>query len=227
IGCCPRAATRSRTATARERASAASCRHQERSSEAAAAPSRSHRMWIRARPIPSPRSEAIRRARDQQSRLVVQPQRLRAQPARRRECPDAQQILRHMAPLRHREPPGTDHARASPQGKVKGVENIASTPGGTTCWTSPKNVTIRPLDIASDVELEQYQALAEALDEDTYGGHQKQSLTQLKAELEDSPYWTARRWVAIAETLEGGEMLVGRAAVFLPLKENLETISVG
>ncbi len=89
------------------------------------------------------------------------------------------------------------------------------------------NVTIRPLDIASDVELEQYQALAEALDEDTYGGHQKQSLTQLKAELEDSPYWTARRWVAIAETLEGGEMLVGRAAVFLPLKENLETISVG
>lgn len=88
-------------------------------------------------------------------------------------------------------------------------------------------LTIRPLDASSDLELEQYRALEQALDDHVYGGHQEESLAQLRAGLEDTPYWTVRRWIALAETLEGGEMLVGRAMTFTPQQENLESISVG
>lgn len=88
-------------------------------------------------------------------------------------------------------------------------------------------LTIRPLDASSDLELEQYRALEAALDDHTYGGHQEQTLEQLRASLTSSPYWDVQRWIALAETIEGGEMLVGRAATFAPLQENLETISVG
>ena len=88
-------------------------------------------------------------------------------------------------------------------------------------------LTIRPLDASSDLELEQYRALEQALDDQVYGGHQEESLAQLRAGLEDTPYWTVRRWIALAETLEGGDMLVGRAMTFTPQQENLESISVG
>lgn len=87
--------------------------------------------------------------------------------------------------------------------------------------------SIRPLDVHSDLELDQYLALERALDEHTYGGSQALTREQLRAQLSESPYWTVRRWVAIAEVIEGGEMLVGRANAFMPLQENLETISVG
>jgi len=89
------------------------------------------------------------------------------------------------------------------------------------------HLSIRPLDPTSEVELDQYLALERALSEHTYGGSQAQTREQLRAELQDSPYWTVRRWVAIAETVEGGESLVGRASTFMPLQENLETLSVG
>lgn len=89
------------------------------------------------------------------------------------------------------------------------------------------HVTIRPLDPSSDLELDQYLALERALDEHTYGGSQALTREQLRAQLSESPYWTVRRWVAIAEVIEGGELLVGRANAFMPLQENLETISVG
>jgi GNAT superfamily N-acetyltransferase len=88
------------------------------------------------------------------------------------------------------------------------------------------HVSIRPLDPSSDLELDQYLALDMALDEHTYGGSQALTRAQLRAQLADSPYWTVRRWVAIAETIEGGESLVGRASAFMPLRENLETVSV-
>lgn len=87
--------------------------------------------------------------------------------------------------------------------------------------------SIRPLDPTSDVELDQYGALERALDEHAYGGSQDLTREQLRATLTDSPYWTTRRWVALAETIEGGESIVGRATTFVPLRENLETISVG
>jgi GNAT superfamily N-acetyltransferase len=89
------------------------------------------------------------------------------------------------------------------------------------------HVTIRPLDPASDLELDQYLALEEALDDHTYGGHQELTREQMRASLTSSPYWEVRRWVAVAEPLEGGETIVGRASTFSPLQENLETISVG
>ncbi|MBB5832439.1 GNAT family N-acetyltransferase [Brachybacterium aquaticum] len=89
------------------------------------------------------------------------------------------------------------------------------------------HLTIRPLDPADDAELDQYLALEQALDEHAHGGSQALTREQLRAQLTDTPYWSTRRWVAIAESLEGGESLVGRASVFLPQKENLETISVG
>lgn len=88
-------------------------------------------------------------------------------------------------------------------------------------------LTIRPLDASSDLELEQYRALEQALDDQTFGGHQEQTLAQVRASLTSSPYWDVQRWIALAETLEGGEMLVGRAMVFTPLKENLDAVSVG
>src|SRR5699024_1621385 len=59
------------------------------------------------------------------------------------------------------------------------------------------------------------------------GVSQLQTRAQLRAQLQASPYWTVRRWVALVETLEGGESLVGRASTFMPLQENLETLSVG
>ncbi|GAA4528500.1 GNAT family N-acetyltransferase [Brachybacterium paraconglomeratum] len=88
-------------------------------------------------------------------------------------------------------------------------------------------LTIRPLDTFSDLDLDQYLALEKALDEHTYGGSQAPTREQLRAQVSESPYWTVRRWVAMAEVIEGGEVLVGRANVFMPLQENLETISVG
>ncbi|MDN5820639.1 MAG: GNAT family N-acetyltransferase [Brachybacterium sp.] len=89
------------------------------------------------------------------------------------------------------------------------------------------HLTIRPLDPASEAELDQYLALDRALDEHTYGGSQALTREQLRAQLVGSPYWSVRRWVAVVETMEGGESLVGRASTFVPLQENLETISVG
>lgn len=89
------------------------------------------------------------------------------------------------------------------------------------------HVMIRPLDPTSDLELDQYLALGRALDEHTYGGSQALTREQLRAQFSESPYWMVRRWVAIAEVNEGGELLVGRANTFMPLQENLETISVG
>lgn len=89
------------------------------------------------------------------------------------------------------------------------------------------HLRIRPLDPTSEAELDQYLALDRALDEHTYGGSQLQTRDQLRAQLQESPYWTVRRWVALVETLEGGESIVGRASTFMPLQENLETLSVG
>ena len=89
------------------------------------------------------------------------------------------------------------------------------------------HVTIRPLDPSSDAELDQYLSLEKALDEHSYGGSQALTREQLRSQVSSSPYWEVRHWVALAEIMEGGSSLVGRAAVFLPLQENLETVSVG
>lgn len=93
--------------------------------------------------------------------------------------------------------------------------------------TAIMHFSIRLLDPSSDLDLTQYSALDAALDEYSYGGSEVYTLQQRRASLADTPYWRTQRWVAVAEPLEGGEMIVGRAAAFVPLQENLETIAVG
>ena len=89
------------------------------------------------------------------------------------------------------------------------------------------HVTIRPLDLSSDADIDQYHALDRALDEHAHGGSEASTREQVRAGLADTPYWRIQRWVAVAEQLEGGESIVGRAAAFIPLQENLEAVSVG
>lgn len=89
------------------------------------------------------------------------------------------------------------------------------------------SVTIRLLDTASDAELEQFNALDDALDLDAFGGVQPYSVAERRLACEDTEYSRAQRWVAVAEALEGGEMIVGRGSVHLPLQENTELIEVG
>lgn len=85
---------------------------------------------------------------------------------------------------------------------------------------------IRPLDVTSDLDIAQSISLDAALDEAAHGGSEASTVEQYRAAIADSPYWRVQYWVALAEPMEGGEMIVGRAAVLLPLQENLETVSV-
>ncbi|GAA1309192.1 GNAT family N-acetyltransferase [Brachybacterium tyrofermentans] len=87
--------------------------------------------------------------------------------------------------------------------------------------------SIRPLDPTSDLELTQYGALDVALDEAAHGGSEVFTLAQRRVLLTDTPYYRTQRWVAVAEPVEGGEVLAGIASVYLPQQENLDTISVG
>lgn len=89
------------------------------------------------------------------------------------------------------------------------------------------HVTIRPLDTACDAELAQFNELDRATDDASYGGSQNLSIAQRRASCADTPYWRTERWVAIAEPMEGGEVMVGRAAMFLSLQDNLDTVNVG
>ena len=88
-------------------------------------------------------------------------------------------------------------------------------------------LTIRPLDPTSVVELEQFGALDEAIEHDSCGGVQPFTVAERRKALEDSPYYASRRWVAVAETIEGGEQMVGRAAVITSLQDNLDMVTVG
>jgi GNAT superfamily N-acetyltransferase/uncharacterized protein YndB with AHSA1/START domain len=96
----------------------------------------------------------------------------------------------------------------------------------TTTPPSPA-LTIRPLDVSSDTDMAQLNALDEACDEANYGAHDVHTVAQRRAILADSPYWTVHRWVAEIEQMEGGSSIVGLAMVFLPLQENLDAVDVG
>lgn len=89
------------------------------------------------------------------------------------------------------------------------------------------NFAIRPLDVSSDTDVAQYGALDEALDQHSFGGFERYSVEQRRATLADSPYSATRRWVAVTELMEGGEAIAGRAAMFLPQQDNLDTVSAG
>lgn len=88
-------------------------------------------------------------------------------------------------------------------------------------------ITIRPLDVASDTELTQLIALEAAGDKELFGGTIPKTPAQRRVRLTPTEYWTGRDWVAVAETLEGGEMIVGHAELMLPLQENREQANIG
>lgn len=88
-------------------------------------------------------------------------------------------------------------------------------------------ITIRPLDVSSDADVAQFNALDEAIDLALYGASEPFTLAQARARLEPTPYWRVRRWVALAEPMEGAQAIVARAATFEPLEENLDAITVG
>src|SRR5699024_5262717 len=89
------------------------------------------------------------------------------------------------------------------------------------------HLRIRPLDPTSEAELDQYLALDRALDEHTYGGSQLQTRDQLRADLQESPYWAVLRRVPALATSDGRQGIGGSASAFKPQLETLETHAVG
>lgn len=88
-------------------------------------------------------------------------------------------------------------------------------------------ITIRPLDLSSDHELEQYAAVVRASDDVAFGGHEEQSVEELRVDFADTPYWHQERYIAVGELMEGGESVVGTGSLMFPLQENLETVHLG
>ncbi|MFC0675372.1 GNAT family N-acetyltransferase [Brachybacterium hainanense] len=89
------------------------------------------------------------------------------------------------------------------------------------------NLTIRPLDPSSDSDIAQWALLEEAHDEALYGGAERLTPAEVRAQLEPTRYWSLRHFVAVLETLEGGESIVGRAGVQIPLEENTDQVFLG
>ncbi|GAA1729851.1 GNAT family N-acetyltransferase [Brachybacterium phenoliresistens] len=88
------------------------------------------------------------------------------------------------------------------------------------------NLTVRPLDLASDADIAQVNALDEACDRALFGGEERFTVAQSRARLQPSPYWERGHWAAVLESLEGGESIVGYAAITVPLAENLDQVFV-
>lgn len=82
-------------------------------------------------------------------------------------------------------------------------------------------ITIRPLDVSSDTELEQLIGLERAVGDPLYGGTIATTVATRRVRLQPTAYSRGRDWVAVTETMEGGQMIVGHASVLLPLQENL------
>ena len=89
------------------------------------------------------------------------------------------------------------------------------------------HITIRPLDLSSDAELEQYGAVSTASDDASYGGHEERTLDQMRTLYRDTPYWRQQRYIALVEQMAGGSSVVGTASLLFPLTENLETVHLG
>lgn len=88
------------------------------------------------------------------------------------------------------------------------------------------DISIRPLDVDSDADLAQLNAIDEACDRERWHAVEPFTVAQRRATFAPSPYWRQRHWVAVAETMEGGQSIVGQASVMVPLAENLETVFV-
>lgn len=110
---------------------------------------------------------------------------------------------------------------------MHGRRVIPSTVAAGPWSTAPMHVQIRPLDLASETDIAQLNALDEAMDRDRFGGSEPFTVEQRRAVLRDTPYWRMQHWVAVAEPMDGGETIVATASTHEALQENLEAIHVG
>ncbi|WP_341854619.1 GNAT family N-acetyltransferase [Brachybacterium sp. GPGPB12] len=89
-------------------------------------------------------------------------------------------------------------------------------------------LTIRPLDTSSDLELEQYRALEQALDDHVYGGHQEESLAQPARRPRGHPVLDGAALDRARRDARGwGDARRPRDDLHAAEEENLESISVG
>lgn len=89
------------------------------------------------------------------------------------------------------------------------------------------NVTIRPLDVSSDHDLAQLNALAEDADAELYGGTQPRSIAQCRVLYTDWEYARTQRFVAEVEQMEGGTSIVALGSLTYPLHDNEDTVFIG
>lgn len=90
----------------------------------------------------------------------------------------------------------------------------------TVAQFSPRDITIRPINLDSDNDMEQLNALDSACEEKLYGFPLTTSVEERRAILAPSSYYENHRWVAEVQ----GQIL-GIVLVSLPLKENLDGLN--
>ncbi|MGV3245332.1 GNAT family N-acetyltransferase [Rothia sp. 11254D007CT] len=90
----------------------------------------------------------------------------------------------------------------------------------TVAQFSPRDTTIRPINLDSDNDMEQLNALESACDEKLYGFPSTTSIEERRAILSPTSYHEKHRWVAEVQ----GKIL-GIVLVSLPLKENLDGLT--
>lgn len=83
-------------------------------------------------------------------------------------------------------------------------------------------LTIRPLRVNDDGEVEQALSLMYACEDHVYGGHVEFTMEQFRSMVASTPYFSRADAVAELSTLEGGTMIVGLATMSFPLQEDFE-----
>lgn len=87
-------------------------------------------------------------------------------------------------------------------------------------------ITVRPLDLSADADLEQVRSLLQAVDEDAFGASEQYTLPQMRASFTSSSAWQVGQWIAEVESLEGGRVVGGLLGVLTPQLENLDAATV-
>lgn len=90
----------------------------------------------------------------------------------------------------------------------------------TVAQFSPQDIVIRPINLDSDADMEQLNALDSACDEKLYGFPSTTTVEERRAILAPSSYYENHRWVA-----EVRGQILGIVLVSLPLKENLDGLN--
>lgn len=90
----------------------------------------------------------------------------------------------------------------------------------TVAQFSHRDISIRPINLDSDADMEQLNALDSACDEKLYGFPSTTTVEERRAILAPSSYYENHRWVA-----EVRGQILGIVLVSLPLKENLDGLN--